>query len=228
MQPILSIPEQQHFETPPRFDAEERKEIFTLTTGARKLIRSFHTPENKIGFSLQWGYFRAVKRFFPLHKFHSKDIALVKILLGLEITVNLPADYEARTKRHHQATILEYFGFRKYNKVSTEELQKEVHFSCSKQIKPRSQFWGIVNFLKENHIEVPTYTKLENLLAEGYSLYEKELLTLVEEHIGVNAEFGEKHTLRNFESLISYSFFDRYKVLCLCFSSISKSVTIGL
>ncbi len=146
MQPILSIPEQQDFETPPRFDADERREIFDLKKIIRRHIRDFSSVENKIGFLVQWGYYKAVQRFFPPSTFHNKDLLFVAKMLDVESHNPLIRSYKDGTVRRHKAFILDYFGFQKYSSIPSKILEAEVLFRCSKQIKPRSQFGGIVTF----------------------------------------------------------------------------------
>ena len=61
------------FDSPPVFNGEERKRFFCLPQWASELVERFRTPTNKIGFILQFGYFKATNRFFVARKYHQQE-----------------------------------------------------------------------------------------------------------------------------------------------------------
>ncbi|MDA8205649.1 MAG: DUF4158 domain-containing protein [Thermaerobacter sp.] len=56
---ILDTPEIEELYGRPRFDPEERTYYFALTPEERDIAYSYRTPENRILFILQAGYFKA-------------------------------------------------------------------------------------------------------------------------------------------------------------------------
>jgi hypothetical protein len=80
----LSQPDRKAFETPPVFTDEERASFFDVPQWASKLIETFRTPRNKVGFLLQLGYFRSTNSFFIAKTFHPDDIAFVAKLLKIK------------------------------------------------------------------------------------------------------------------------------------------------
>ena len=67
---ILTHKDIKFFDSPPEFNGIERKLFFNLTNTAKELAHSLKTPMNKIGFILQFGYLKAVNKFFVAHKFN--------------------------------------------------------------------------------------------------------------------------------------------------------------
>ena len=61
---ILTPAEYTVFETPPRLTSVERQRFFDTPQSLERLLASFRTPANQIGFVLTLGYFKATKRFF--------------------------------------------------------------------------------------------------------------------------------------------------------------------
>ncbi len=74
---ILSQRDMKVFDFPPEFTGEDRKRFFALPKWTIELVESFKTPTNKAGFVLQFGYFKAVNKFFVAKKFHRKDVEFV-------------------------------------------------------------------------------------------------------------------------------------------------------
>ena len=73
---ILPEHEITDFNRPPRFDKTKRMAVFALDARTHKTLRSIQQskPENKVGFMIQLGYFKATKKFFITDKFRNADI----------------------------------------------------------------------------------------------------------------------------------------------------------
>ena len=78
---ILSPAEKRKFDTPPSFSQADRHLYFSIPAHLRPIVSRISRFDNKIGFVLQWGYFRASARFYPIEQFKQRDIAYVKRLL---------------------------------------------------------------------------------------------------------------------------------------------------
>ncbi len=66
--------EQKQFDSPPNFSEKDRALYFKLDQDAFKILKSLITPINRLGFILQFGYFKAQGKFFAPHQFKAKDI----------------------------------------------------------------------------------------------------------------------------------------------------------
>ena len=105
---ILNNKDIKTFDSPPVFNSEERKRFFYLPKWASDLVESFRTPSNKIGFVLQFGYFKATSRFFVARKYHQNDIKFIASKLKLHAeTVNFKliiTDLGEQTKKVEKST----------------------------------------------------------------------------------------------------------------------------
>jgi hypothetical protein len=135
------------FEYPPEFNGDERKQIFALREWAVKLVESFRTPTNQIGFILQLGYFKAVNRFFAAKKFRPKDVEFIARHLQVSLESIDFGNYIGATFIRQQEIILENLGFRPFDEQAKLLLMKEALSISSTQIKPRFMFMSLVGFL---------------------------------------------------------------------------------
>ena len=143
---ILSQPDRKAFEIPPVFSEEERMSYFDIPQWASKLIKTFRTPTNKVGFILQLGYFRSADSFFSSKTFHSDDVAFVVKLLKIKSKKMYFNNYIRSTYERHQLFILENLGFRKFNDGVKIILEKESVALCAKLLRPRSIFYVSCRF----------------------------------------------------------------------------------
>ncbi len=67
---ILPPSEIKAFNSPPIFNAHERKQFFRPPKYIMDIITTFRTPTNKVGFILQFGYFKTTNKFFTAKEFH--------------------------------------------------------------------------------------------------------------------------------------------------------------
>src|SRR3990167_10824739 len=94
---ILPFLERKVFQSPPQFQADERIIYFEIPDVVKKIIDPLRAPYRKVGFVLQYGYFRRVGRFFSPALFHKQDIIFVSKLLGISAhTISLEEYKEHR------------------------------------------------------------------------------------------------------------------------------------
>jgi len=79
---VLSPAEKRQFDTPPSFNQADRHRYFSIPAHVRPIVSRISLLDNKIGFLLQWGYFRADAGFYRVEQFKQRDIAYVKRLLN--------------------------------------------------------------------------------------------------------------------------------------------------
>ncbi|MEQ8191135.1 MAG: DUF4158 domain-containing protein, partial [Candidatus Eremiobacterota bacterium] len=112
---ILSASELKTLKNPPEFNSEERKYFFYLPKWAEKYLETLRKNVNRVGFILQLGYFRAVKRNFIPSKYHKRDIEYVANKLGIpeqEIDLN---EYTRPDLSKNKKVILKNLGFQIFN-----------------------------------------------------------------------------------------------------------------
>ena len=112
---ILSQNDIKSFERPPEFNGDKRKRFFYLSKWANDLVKSFRTPTNKVGFVLQFGYFKAANKFFSTTKFQRRDAEFVVTRLNVSFATIDFKKYIRTTFERHQGIILEALGFQKFD-----------------------------------------------------------------------------------------------------------------
>lgn len=80
---ILTEEEKLAYDYPPILTTEARTLCFTITPEVESKIHQLRTATNKVGFLLQYGYFKVCKRFFIIPRFRQEDIDYVTEILGL-------------------------------------------------------------------------------------------------------------------------------------------------
>ena len=81
---ILPEDERNTFDSPAKLNAQERATCFALDKKLLKTIDALRTSTNKIGFLLQYGYFKATRKFYTSDQFRQKDINYVANILNID------------------------------------------------------------------------------------------------------------------------------------------------
>jgi hypothetical protein len=181
---ILNHKDIEKFDSPPEFYGEERKRFFYLPKGVSELVESFRTTKNKVGFILQFGYFKASKKFYVAQKFHEKDIIFVANILGLNPNIDFKK-YAKATYGRHQNSILKHFSFHKFEDTSKLSFGREALSLSNKQIKPRLMFMSLVDFLRERKIEIPKYNVFAEVITNALRDFEKALNVTIEKNLSI-------------------------------------------
>jgi hypothetical protein len=63
---ILSDKERTIFDSPPKFNTADRSYYFSLDQSMLNVLQALRTTTNKVGFMLQYGYFKAYRKFSRL------------------------------------------------------------------------------------------------------------------------------------------------------------------
>lgn len=71
---ILTEDEQAEFDYPPVLPADIKAVCFAINKELEEKLNRLRTPTNKVGFLLQYAYFKACKRFFVTKRFREEDI----------------------------------------------------------------------------------------------------------------------------------------------------------
>ncbi len=147
-------------------------------------VKQLQTSTNKVGFLLQVGYFRIVSRFFVPGRYPQSDVDFVTDKISVDVnTVNM-TDYEGNTVRRHQKDILEYLGFRGFDKSAGEALLSEAERLAHVQTRPHLIFQGMVSFLQEHHIEIPTYQIIKTILDKALATVDSNLEAILTTNLG--------------------------------------------
>lgn len=103
---LLSDNEQEKFDKPPILPAEFRTTCFAITKELETQIKRLHSKTNKVGFLLQYGFFKACKKFFVINQFSKNDLKYAANLLNLAVNEIDITQYKNKTPANHQGIIL--------------------------------------------------------------------------------------------------------------------------
>ncbi|MGB0848871.1 MAG: Tn3 family transposase [Thiolinea sp.] len=180
---ILTASEQDAFDKPPLFNAEQRKQFFTFPKALLEIAYSLRTPNSQIGFLLLCGYFKATKRFFLPQDFHSRDVEAVSKVLDYPSNDFLPGSYVKTTRQRHQKLILAFYGFTSFDSQSEGMLTIEITTMAKTYLKPKLIFGRCVDFLIQKRIQIPSSRSLSDLIRAGLQTHKEALITSMNNHL---------------------------------------------
>jgi hypothetical protein len=123
---------------------------------------------------LQFAYFRANARFYPIEYFRKRDIEYVKSILKCS-KINL-AKYNSTIISRHRKKILSMLDWQDYDKDVKDLLVGYAHRQTNNQQKPKQIFIGLIDLCWKNKIRVPSFFELSEIVTVSFSRTEDELL----------------------------------------------------
>ena len=179
---ILTEAEQTEFDYPPTLTVETKAICFAINNEVECKINLLRGATNKVGFLLQYAYFKGCKRFFITNRFRQEDIEYAARLLGESADEVNIFQYIERTPANHQKTILELMEYKNYLE-SQDWLKKEITRMVDQLTNPRQLFFDVLQLLHDHHIELPSYHRLAKLITKYYLGYEERLLKIIKRKI---------------------------------------------
>lgn len=165
---ILHPNEIKIYDAPPQFSGEERKSAFHITTVLKENLEAIRTPTNKVGFLLQYAYFKITSRFYAVAKFEPRDITAATKILGYESEqVDLQTKYIRTTNSQHQEMIRTLFGFKPFDEHARNLLVSKENMLCRTHVNPRVAFGVLVEFLSEKRVEGVPYYVIQEVISEA-------------------------------------------------------------
>ena len=180
---ILSRSEQDAFDTPPVFNSAERKQFFDFPSSLLKTSMGLRNPINRIGFLLACGYFKAAKSFFKPQDYHIRDIEYVTRRIDQLPEEFIPKNYAPRARQRHEKQILEFYGYRRFGKDSEAFIGAEIVSMMRSQLKPKLIFWRCVDVIIREHIQLPNYHLLADMILTALNQRKKDLAAVIDEEL---------------------------------------------
>lgn len=180
---ILSPAERKAFQSPPIFQDEERGVYFEITQNLKKIMDSFHSSYRKVGFLLQWGYFRRAGCFFKSTQFYKLDIIFVCQLLAIDHrSIKLEA-YKEHRLLLDQKKIMELLGFKSFSPEARILLLQEINHLVAKQIRPKMMIYYLSEFFFQKKIVLPSYQQLSEMIIQTMDDFENKQIGLLKNHL---------------------------------------------
>lgn len=174
---FLSKAERRRFDSPPKFNNDERRLHFNIGKDVRLSLGRIEQPVNKVGFLLQFGYFQASARFYPTAAFRPRDVEYVKRILNV-------GEIELQSYRHivlqrHRRSIRSILNWRKVDGEAREELVVHANRYVANQEYPKRIFFGLVDLCWKRRWEIPAYHDLNNIITQSFNDTDRDLLVAV-------------------------------------------------
>jgi hypothetical protein len=139
---ILTPNEQQAFDYPPTLPVEIQTICFSITSALEKEINNLKTPVNKVGFLLQYAYFKACKRFFIINRFTKDQIRHAAMVLNIAPPEMDLASYKKKMPIEHQKKILKFLNYKSFNHTVIAWLKEEILRWIQQQIGTQANFYA--------------------------------------------------------------------------------------
>lgn len=179
LNPILPH-EQEQFDSPPNFSAKDRDFYFNLDQDALKVLKKLITPMNRLGFILQFAYFKSQGKFFTPNQFKTKDIEYAKKKFNIQPEKLCFSNYQKKILQEHRKKILSLLNWQPFNKLAYQQLEKHIAQYTQHQLPPRQVFMLTIDFCWQNQVEVLTYNTLTQLITNSYNNFEQTLINRIE------------------------------------------------
>ena len=184
---IWTAKEIEHYEHPPLFNGAARKKFFDLPVKLRQQVEGFYKIENRVGFYLMFGYFKACRRFFLTKYFRGQDIRFISKKYGHLFEDMELCNYKSKAYNQHRKIILAYFGYfefelDKYGSLIGEIIAHPLQsFASGQQMSVK-----VLSWLSGQHIELPAYIILQSILTKAIQTRDKILHQKLEELMQVH------------------------------------------
>lgn len=175
---ILPSYEVRIFDNPPILSIEDQRKYFKIDDTLIDLLRRTKKNHNKVGLLLQYGYFKASGKFYKQSLFKSADIKFAKKAIGVITSKDFAKQYIDRTRQKHRLLILETCGFIEFPSTEKSFAQK-VESLIAQQMHPRKLFYLLVEGLRNERIEIPSYDKITRIVTEKFSIFEQSVLQVI-------------------------------------------------
>lgn len=198
---ILSATEQKEFDTPPVFDAQQRKQFFEFPKALLEMAQTFRKPAHQIGFLVSCGYFKAAKRFFSSKDYHQRDIDYVARRMNVQSDSLSVTSYANRTRQRHEHIILEFYGFQRFDGEAEQSVILEIASMVQSQLKPKLIFFRCIDRVVSQHIQVPNCHRLTGMILSALNQRKRDLSAIIEQTLQPHTrKFLEKLFVKEIDS----------------------------
>lgn len=176
--PFTQSPSQYYHDTPPELSAINRKRLFYIDEPFKELVLSkVRTPKNKTFIVIMYGYFKKTSQFF--NAVHQRDLNYVANQLGIvkELIWN---EYKKDAKKEHQALILGFLGYKKFDEQHLpQSITAEIEIHSKVRRDKKKCFSSLAGLLRHEKIEIPSFTRLSTLISVRYEVDQNALIEKV-------------------------------------------------
>jgi TnpA family transposase len=167
---ILEPIEIKRFNTPPVFNQRQRIHFFEFSEELWQQVPDFRKDVSKVGFLIQWGYFKHSGFFYAVSDFHKADIEFVAKQMSVSPKLISMPTYSLRSALEHQQIILDLQSYQGFSKAENTFI-KHVEYLVEIPLMPRKVLYQSIQWLSKNKIEKPSYDKFRRIISTAYNQY---------------------------------------------------------
>jgi TnpA family transposase len=168
----------------PRFIHEDRIHYFSLAQPEKELLCAFRSVKSRAYFVLQLGYFK-IKHLFFTFDLHEVEADLQYVLKQhfdhREIDDLSAIDKATRLKQ--QRLILELFNYRSCDAKARRQLVTKARRAATVSGKPIYLFRELMHSLAEQHIVLPGYSRMQEIIGQALNYEQNRLIELMRDHL---------------------------------------------
>ena len=207
---ILSKEEEKNFNAPPKFDSFAKNYFFKLNSDIIGIISEMKNDSNKILFILMFGYFKVSNRFFEIQE-NDENFSYISNRNNFH-SFNFQ-ELSSRTIQRYKKMIKSYFKIIEFNEILESKLQHRAIELANNFTHRKKIFYSLVDYSKKLNIEVPSYTKLSNIISSalnsqtntilnGLKNYkDDERLQLLDEFTDKNESYKNRYNIGSYKKL---------------------------
>ena len=167
---ILTAQEIEELYAAPRFTVEERRLYFDLSEGERKAVNAVRTTSAAAHLALQFGYFKAKRRFFAYeHKAVQDDLHFILRLYFPDRDVAAIKPLSKPTRLEQQRIILLLFDYRLCDTEAKQKLKGKMERIAMLSTQPLYVLRETLQYLTNQRMVAPGYTFLQDLVGRVVS-----------------------------------------------------------
>lgn len=100
---------------------------------------------------------------------------LLEILSG---NIHL-SSYQKKIPLDHQKRILKFLGWKSFDNHQHEKVISHITWLVQRQSSPKSIFLSVIDFCRQNKIELPSYNTLATSITQAYNYFGQKLTDVI-------------------------------------------------
>ena len=193
----------------PCFTPEERDQYFMLSPEEKAAMGQLHSVKSRMFFILQLGYFKARTMFFIFDPQEGiDDIRFVRDRYFPDLQ-EIDADITKVTRLKQQKLILKLYKYRNADAEIRRKLRTRARRASAVCGKPIYVFRELIRDLAEEHVVVPGYSVMQNIVGGALAYEQRRLAGIVHEKIGRSAKAALNRLLEDTQGLYEITLLKR-------------------
>lgn len=199
---ILTTDEINRLYSRPVFTPKERVLYFSLSQVEKELLYTLRSIKSKVYFILQLGYFKSKHLFFQFKLSEvQEDIQYILKVYFKNESFGDFGSIDKKTRSTHKKLILKISNYRICDSYYRGVLQEKARRAATVSGKPIFIFRELLNYLIEEHIIIPAYSFMQDIVGTAITSEEQRLITIIQNYLSETDKQHLKKLLYNSSGL---------------------------